>query len=91
MLKYFIEFPDRQMFFLAAGTDGIDGPTDAAGVLINEKTVENAKQKSLFCEDYLNKHDSYNFFNKVGGLIKTGYTGTNVNDIFIALVPPQID
>ena len=91
MLKYFVEYPDRQMFFLAAGTDGIDGPTDAAGAIINEKTIENAKLHSLNYEESLNKHDSYNFFKKAGGLIKTGYTGTNVNDIFIALVPPQID
>ena len=91
MLKYFVEYPDRQMFFLAAGTDGIDGPTDAAGAIINEKTVENAKLHSLDFEESLNKHDSYNFFKKAGGLIKTGYTGTNANDIFIALVPPQID
>ncbi|MBR4570836.1 MAG: hypothetical protein IKO19_09285, partial [Candidatus Riflebacteria bacterium] len=91
MLKYYVEFPDRPIFFLAAGTDGIDGPTDAAGVIINSKTVENAMIKSLNYEESLNKHDSYNFFKKAGGLIKTGYTGTNVNDIFIALVPPQLD
>ena len=91
MLKYYVEFPDRPIFFLAAGTDGIDGPTDAAGAIINSKTVENAKLKSLNYEESLNKHDSYNFFKKAGGLIKTGYTGTNVNDIFIALVPPQLD
>jgi hydroxypyruvate reductase/glycerate 2-kinase len=91
MLKYFVEFPDRQIFFLAAGTDGIDGPTDAAGAIISEKTVEKAKSKNCNFEESLNRHDSYNFFKLVGGLIKTGYTGTNVNDIFIALVPPQID
>ncbi|MBQ3643575.1 MAG: DUF4147 domain-containing protein [Candidatus Riflebacteria bacterium] len=91
MLKYFVEFPDRQIFFLAAGTDGIDGPTDAAGAIISGKTVEKAKKKNCSFEESLSRHDSYNFFKNIGGLIKTGYTGTNVNDIFIALVPPQID
>lgn len=92
MLRQFEEYPNnRQMFFLAAGTDGIDGPTDAAGAIITYKTIPNAIQKAYLYKDYLARHDSYNFFNNVGGLVKTGYTGTNVNDLFIALVPPQID
>ena len=92
MLKQFEEYPNnRQMFLLAAGTDGIDGPTDAAGALITHKTILNALEKAYVYKDYLTRHDSYNFFNNVGGLIKTGYTGTNVNDLFIALIPPQID
>ena len=91
ILKYFSEYPERQMYLLAAGTDGIDGPTDAAGAIVTEKTLINAKKIAYDFEDYLNRHDSYNFFNNVGGLIKTGYTGTNVNDVFIALIPPKID
>ncbi len=91
MLKYFPDSPKRQMFFLAAGTDGIDGPTDSAGAIITEKTFLYAKKMNYNFEDYLERHDSYNFFKRVGGLIKTGYTGTNVNDVFIALVPSKID
>ena len=91
MLKYLISDRERHMFFLAAGTDGIDGPTDASGAIISAKTIHNAQKISYKIEDYLLKHDSYNFFNNVGGLIKTGYTGTNVNDIFIGLVPPKLD
>ena len=91
MLKHLSSDTERHMFFLAAGTDGIDGPTDAAGAIISVKTVHNAQKISYKIEDYLLKHDSYNFFNNVGGIIKTGYTGTNVNDIFIALVPPKLD
>ncbi len=91
MLRHFSEYPERQMFFLAAGTDGIDGPTDAAGAVITDKTVSKSRSLGINYEELLRRHNSYNYFNTVGGLIKTGYTGTNVNDVFIALVPPKID
>lgn len=91
MLKHFADFPERQMFFLAAGTDGIDGPTDAAGAIITDKTVLKSRSFAMKYNELLKRHNSYDYFNNVGGLIKTGYTGTNVNDIFISLVPPKID
>ena len=62
-------------------TDGVDGPTDAAGALVDGKTLARAKKMRLSLEDFLAENDSYNFFAKLGDLIFTGPTGTNVNDI----------
>jgi len=64
---------------LSIGTDGQDGPTDAAGAFFNKEIYEKIGDSSP--EDYLNNNDSYSFFEKVGGLIFTGPTGTNVRDI----------
>ncbi len=69
------------------GTDGSDGPTDVAGAIVDEKTILRAKAKNLEAKDFLKSHDSYTFFKKAGGHIKTGPTGTNVNDIYLLLVP----
>jgi len=68
------------------GTDGVDGPTDAAGAMITDRTVTNAVEKGLNPEEYLENNNSHTFFKKVGGLIYTGPTGTNVGDITICLV-----
>ena len=65
---------------LAAGTDGSDGPTDAAGAIVNSKTYV------AEAEDYLNNNDSYHFFQEYGGLVKTGPTHTNVMDMVVTLV-----
>lgn len=62
-------------------TDGEDGPTDAAGAIVTGKTVSFAREKGLDPQRYLDDNDSYHFFNTIGGLIKTGATGTNVNDL----------
>lgn len=62
----------------SAGTDGTDGPTDAAGAMADGETVRRA---GLDAVDYLNRNDSYSYFERAGGLIKTGPTGTNVMDI----------
>ncbi len=67
-------------------TDGEDGPTDAAGAIITGKTVKSAKTLGMDATRYLSNNDSYNFFVKVGGLIKTGSTGTNVNDLNIIFI-----
>lgn len=72
--------------FLSCGTDGTDGPTDAAGALINNHSWKLAEQLGLNPEEFLINNDSYNFFNRINGLIKTGPTGTNVMDIGIALI-----
>ncbi|WP_455280632.1 glycerate kinase type-2 family protein [[Eubacterium] cellulosolvens] len=63
------------------GTDGIDGPTDAAGAIADGKSLLRAKQFGLNNKKMLNNNDSYNFFSKIGDLIITGPTGSNVNDI----------
>jgi glycerate-2-kinase len=67
-------------------TDGVDGPTDAAGALVDEHTVERAGRLGLNPEKFLAKNDSYRFFSKLGDLIVTGPTGTNVNDISLIVI-----
>ncbi|MFZ5950541.1 MAG: glycerate kinase type-2 family protein [Candidatus Rifleibacteriota bacterium] len=71
--------------FAAFATDGIDGPTDAAGAIIDHNTIDFGQRLGFKPEAFLNSHDSYNYFKQTDCLIKTGYTGTNVNDLFIAL------
>jgi len=67
------------------GTDGIDGPTDAAGAIVTGGTVPAAKERGLDADKYLLNNDSYTLFKQLNTLIKTGPTGTNVNDISIGL------
>jgi glycerate 2-kinase len=66
-------------------TDGDDGPTDAAGAMVSEATIKKALARNLDPRDYLDRNDSYHFFQHVGGLIVTGPTGTNVNDLILIL------
>jgi glycerate 2-kinase len=68
-------------------TDGIDGPTRAAGAIASEKTVEQATRRRLKPESFLERNDSYHFFAKFNSLIITGPTGTNVGDILVAVAP----
>ena len=68
------------------GTDGRDGPTDAAGAVADGETVARGKRKRMDAARFLRKHNSYTFFKKVGGQIKTGLTGTNVNDLYVLMV-----
>lgn len=72
--------------FLSAGTDGTDGPTDAAGALVNGATVGEASKRGLDAAAYLKNNDSCTFFEKAGGLFVTGPTGTNVMDLQVLLV-----
>jgi hydroxypyruvate reductase len=72
--------------FLSAGTDGNDGPTDAAGAFADAAVIERAKAHALNPAHYLAENDSYTFFDKAGALFKTGPTGTNVCDIQILIV-----
>jgi glycerate-2-kinase len=67
-------------------TDGIDGPTNAAGAIADGKTVARALKIGLKLEEFLANNDSYHFFEKLGDLIFTGPTGTNVNDISVIVV-----
>lgn len=67
-------------------TDGVDGPTDAAGAIVDGKTLARAARLGLNPEEYLVENDSYHFFSKLGGLIVTGPTGTNVNDISVIII-----
>ena len=71
---------------LCAGTDGTDGPTDAAGAYANGTTAARARSLGLSPWAYLQNNDSYHFFEKLGDLLKTGPTRTNVMDLRIVLV-----
>jgi glycerate 2-kinase len=68
------------------GTDGIDGVSPAAGAIIDGSTYQEAVSKGLNPRDFLNNNDSYTFFSKLKRTIITGYTDTNVNDVFIAVL-----
>jgi len=71
---------------LSAGTDGTDGPTDAAGAIADGATLIRAQALGLNAPAFLASNDSYRFFEATGDLIKTGPTGTNVADIQLVLV-----
>ena len=71
---------------LSGGTDGEDGPTDAAGAILDSVVHQNARSIMLDAADYLARNDAYHFFEKAGGLLKTGPTGTNVCDIRVVVV-----
>jgi hydroxypyruvate reductase len=70
----------------SVGTDGIDGPTDAAGALADSATLERAAAAGLVPARYLQDNDAYAFFGALGDLINTGPTGTNVGDLQVILL-----
>ena len=72
--------------FLSAGTDGTDGPTDAAGAIVDGQTVRKARTMGINPERYLQNNDSYNLLKSIDELFMTGPTGTNVMDIQITLL-----
>jgi hydroxypyruvate reductase len=76
---------DRPVVLLSGGTDGVDGPTDAAGAFVSPMTAVRAGAAGVAAADYLADNNSNEFFNRSGGLIRTGPTGTNVMDLQIAL------
>ncbi|HVP92539.1 MAG TPA: MOFRL family protein, partial [Acidobacteriota bacterium] len=67
-------------------TDGIDGPTDAAGAIVDGKTLSRAQKIGLSAEEFLANNDSYDYFSKLNDLLFTGSTGTNVNDVSVIVV-----
>jgi hydroxypyruvate reductase len=78
----------EQILVMSAGTDGTDGPTDAAGAFADGKTVIRAKTMGLDPWSFLKENDSYTFFQRIGDLLTIGPTGTNVMDLRIMLVQP---
>jgi glycerate-2-kinase len=72
--------------FVALSTDGVDGPTDAAGAIIYSSTLRRAEKLRRKPEEFLQDNDSYHFFSALGDLVLTGRTGTNVNDLAIMLI-----
>lgn len=73
---------------LSAGTDGTDGPTDAAGAVVDVQTLSRADELGIDMNCYILNNDSNSFFTKVGGLVVTGPTQTNVMDMMIVLYVP---
>lgn len=74
---------------LSAGTDGEDGPTDAAGAVIDSQLAERARELGMAPEPFLSDHNAYPFFEATGGLLKTGPTQTNVMDVRVGLIAPN--
>jgi glycerate 2-kinase len=74
-----------EVLAFCAGTDGTDGPTDAAGAIATGDTLERARRLGLDPRQHLDNNDAYPFFSALGDLVKTGPTGTNVMDIDILL------
>jgi glycerate 2-kinase len=76
----------EDVMILSGGTDGSDGPTDAAGALADGTTLARAQQVGLDAGAFLDNNDSYNFFKALGDLLITGPTFTNVMDVRLVLV-----
>jgi hydroxypyruvate reductase len=71
----------------SVGTDGVDGPTDAAGAFVDGTTIPRAHERGLDWRAALEQNDSWSFFSALGDLIHTGPTDTNVGDIQVVLAP----
>jgi glycerate-2-kinase len=76
---------EGEIAVLAAGTDGVDGPTDAAGAYVDGTTLARASSLGLDPGAHLSRNDAYPFFEALGDLVITGPTGTNVADLVIGL------
>jgi len=74
------------IYLLSAGSDGTDGPTDAAGAIVDGNTISKGEELGIKAEEFLNKNDSYNYFKKTNSLFVTGPTGTNVMDFYLILI-----
>ena len=74
---------------LCAGSDGTDGPTDAAGAIADGGTVDRMREAGIDTEEALCDNDSYTAFKSIDSLVITGPTGTNVNDVSVLLIRPR--
>ena len=79
----------NDFYMTSVGTDGTDGPTDAAGAYVDNILLNKVKESALDLRPFLDQFDSYHFFKTFDGLIKTGPTQTNVIDIIIVLIKPK--
>ena len=79
---------ERRVKFLSVATDGIDGPTDACGAIVDENTIQKAISQGISPLESLINNNSYNFHERVGTILRTGPTNTNVGDIQIILCKP---
>ena len=76
----------KNVCVLSGGTDGEDGPTDAAGAVVTEETLRLSREAGVNPQEFLARHDSYHFFQQFDGLIRTGLTNTNVMDVRVILI-----
>ena len=74
------------IYFLSAGTDGSDGPTDAAGAFASVDILKAGEKKGISPSSFLANNDSYNYFNQTDGLLITGPTNTNVCDVQLVII-----
>jgi glycerate 2-kinase len=76
----------RPAALASVGTDGVDGPTDAAGAIADSTSARRAQESGLDPMRYLEANDAWSFFDRLGDLVRTGATNTNVGDLQVALV-----
>jgi glycerate-2-kinase len=76
----------QRLAMLSGGTDGGDGPTDAAGAVADSELIRKACELGVCPGPFLATNNSYEFFERTGGLLKTGPTHTNVMDVWVAVV-----
>lgn len=75
----------NDVMFISIATDGEDGPTDAAGAVVTGESAYRAESLGMSAADHLSRNDAYTFFDNLNDLIRTGPSGTNVNDLVICL------
>jgi glycerate 2-kinase len=80
----------RAVALASIGTDGIDGPTDAAGAIADSTSRARAQASGLDPMQYLEANDAWSFFDRLGDLVRTGATNTNVGDVQVALIAPAV-
>ncbi len=85
-LSFAMDIIGHNIVGLFCDTDGIDGPIDAAGAVCDGQSRLKAREINVSARDHLAKNDSYNFFQKLGDLVITGPTGTNVMDIGVVII-----
>ena len=75
-----------QAVLVAVGSDGTDGPTDAAGAIVDGTTAQRLQDLGIFVDTVLSNNDAYHALQQVDSLVITGPTGTNVNDLYFLLL-----
>ncbi len=89
-LKHLWEDGARGIAILSGGTDGEDGPTDAAGAFLDAEVLAAAHQQDLLPDDFLARNDAYHFFARLNALVRTGPTHTNVCDLRVVLADRRV-
>ena len=73
----------KNVIFISLATDGEDGPTDAAGAVVTGESAQRAESLGMNATGYLSRNDAYSFFDMLNDLVRTGPSGTNVNDLVL--------